>query len=85
MSLFPHRFEADELALSGGSADGFLWGGYAQSCHVDRRIQLQPHSTEREGPEPRAGHHWSLRFLQTSFLRGLVLLEHWHSGTLNII
>lgn len=73
------RDKAVELAMFSRSGDGYVWGGSAQSGHVDSRVKLQPYSAEWEGPEPRAGHHWGLRSLQTSFLCGLVLLEHRHS------
>lgn len=74
------RAEAAEMDLFSWISNGVMWRRSAQVCHADSGIQLQPHSAEREGSEPRAGHQRRLFILPTPFVCGLVLLEHWYSG-----
>lgn len=74
------RAEAAQVAELRRAAHGAVRRRPPQGGHVDRRLQLQPHRPEREGPEPRVGHQRRLLLLPTPVLRRLVLLEHRNPG-----
>lgn len=82
----PHvscRAEADHLAQRHGPAHGGLWRVSEESSNVHSWFQFQPRGAEWEIGNPYPSDKWSVRLVPASFLRRVVLLEHWNSGTVS--